>query len=478
MEVILAIAVLVGLIWGTVLLTRGGLLAGCLAVLLAGCCFGHAFYHLPVGPIPLTLDRVLLAALLGAYVFWRYQGWSESRPLGWAEWALGVFFLVLVASTFLHDWRYDDNAPLAHLLFFYLMPLALYWVARESRLSERGLWVMLFGFALFGIYLGMTAVAEANAQWWAVFPRYIVYAENREFFGRGRGPFLNPVACGYYQAVGLFAAMLLWPRAGRWGRATLVAVFLVFGLGIFYTLTRSVWLGAMLGAMLIVMVRMPRSWRVPAIVGVLLLGTLVATTQWDRIMAFKRDEALSAREAAESVKLRPILAQVAWNMFLDRPLFGCGYGQYRAVHVDYLSDRSTDLPLSKARPYVQHNVFLALLTETGLIGMGLFLVILALWSRNAYRLWRTAMAAEGARALGLFYLAMMAYYLANAMFQDLSLMPQANMLLFFLAGITEAAWAQFGLAGHRSSSPVKRLTSDASQRFVQPADDAVGPSFS
>jgi len=214
--------------------------------------------------------------------------------------------------------------------------------------------------------------------------------------------------------------------------------------GIFCTLTRSVWLGTALGALTIVTLRVPRRWRAPLLGGVLLCGAVVVATQWDRIVAFKRDRALGAHEAAESIKLRPILARVAWNMFLDWPLFGCGYGQYPVAQIDYLSDHTTDLPLGKARPYVQHNVFLALLTETGLVGMGLFVAVLGFWIADASRLWQCGTAGEGARGQGLFFLAMMGYYLANAMFQDLSLMPQANMLLFFLAGLTEGASIQFG----------------------------------
>jgi O-antigen ligase len=122
-------------------------------------------------------------------------------------------------------------------------------------------------------------------------------------------------------------------------------------------------------------------------------------------------------------------------MFLDRPLFGCGFGQYFPESRPYLSDRSTDLPLEKARPYVQHNVFLALLTETGLLGAGLYVALLALWGRNAWRLWRWDEAPLAMRQCGLLFLALLAVYLSNAMFHDLAIIPMVNMLLFFLAGV-------------------------------------------
>jgi O-antigen ligase len=124
-------------------------------------------------------------------------------------------------------------------------------------------------------------------------------------------------------------------------------------------------------------------------------------------------------------------------MFLDRPLLGCGYGQYTQEIPDYAEDRSTDLPLPKARPYVQHNVWLSLLTETGLAGMLLFTALLAMWARHAWSVQHNAAAPAWVRAEALLLLALLAAYSANAMFQDVSLIPMVHMLLFFMAGLSE-----------------------------------------
>jgi len=63
-EPLIAIALLVGVIWGAVVFVRGGLLAGGLAVLLAGTCFGYFAYHAPTEPVPLTSDRILWVLLM------------------------------------------------------------------------------------------------------------------------------------------------------------------------------------------------------------------------------------------------------------------------------------------------------------------------------------------------------------------------------------------------------------------------------
>jgi O-antigen ligase len=179
-------------------------------------------------------------------------------------------------------------------------------------------------------------------------------------------------------------------------------------------------------------------------------------------MAFKRDEGLSAQEAAESVNLRPILAVVAWNMFLDRPLLGCGFGHYRDEFVAYLDDRTTELPLEKARPYVQHNVFLAQLAEIGVAGAGLFVALLAAWLIDAWRLWRSPSAPLWARQQGLLFLATIGSYLPNAMFHDLSIIPMVNMALFFLAGLTSglSREAQAAASAIGASSPRVQPSSD------------------
>src|SRR4029079_4464899 len=110
-----------------------------------------------------------------------------------------------------------------------------------------------------------------------------------------------------------------------------------------------------------------------------LLGSLTLASAagllvgWEHFSAFKRDKDVSVEDMACSARLRLILAALAWQMFLDRPLLGCGFGQYVDEAPNYLSDRTTDLPLEKGRPYIQHNVFLGLLTETGIVGLGLFM---------------------------------------------------------------------------------------------------------
>ena len=204
-------------------------------------------------------------------------------------------------------------------------------------------------------------------------------------------------------------------------------------------MTRSVWMGAGLGLVLIVGLGMPSNWRVPVLGAAVLLAGVFAAANWEQFVAFKRDKNLTARETADSVTLRPVMARVAWLMVLDRPLWGCGFDQYIPEHKNYLADRSTELVLEKSRTYSSHNLLFGIVTETGLVGLGLFLALLALWGYDAWLLWRAVEAPLWVRQQGLFFLAVLSAYLVNGMFHHIALIPMSNMLLFFVAGMNAAA---------------------------------------
>jgi hypothetical protein len=516
MEFLALIFGLAGLIWGTVLLKRGGLLAGCLAVLLAGACFSVEFFKLQLGPIPLTIDRLLFLILIGQYLVWRRFGWTDPKPLSKPEIVLCLFMAVLAVSTFSADYSVKNYQPVAWLIIFYLMPFGLYWIARQSSFSvsfrsakaanfreaKGDLVIWLFvSLAVFGIYLAITSLAEHYELTWAIFPRYIVDTAARadaEFVGRARGPFLHPIGNGIALAICFAASLMLWPQIGRgqshfregeapaepneiptkstsfaarreprppaflqyrFGQLLLIPLFLLFAAAIYVTLTRSVWMGGAFVLALIVGLALTWNWRMPLFLGGLLVAVAVSVSQWDRLVAFKRDKNVDASKTAESAELRPVLARIAWNMFLDRPLMGCGYAQYGQEHVNYLSDRSTEVVLEKGRGYIQHNVAFSLLTETGLLGLGLFLALSGLWAFDAWSLWRSPSAPLPVRQMGLLTIAALGVYFINGMFHDVSVVPLANMTLFFLAGVTEGLHARVpvnprrvGIA-HQSETP-------------------------
>src|SRR5436305_7183380 len=197
MPAILLVCTLAGALLVAALLVRGGVWAGCLAILLAASCFGHEFFFVPTYPIPLTADRALLLGLILQYVIHRRIGRNVPKPMRGADWPLLGLIGVVLLSTFTHDWRFKNNWPAAQALFCVLIPSTLYWIARQSPMTRRHVAWLLGGLAVFGLYLSFTAYCEVRGLWSAVFPRYIAEGIlHPEYFGRGRGPYMDPTANG------------------------------------------------------------------------------------------------------------------------------------------------------------------------------------------------------------------------------------------------------------------------------------------
>jgi len=418
-------------LWLACMLQRGGPLTGCLLVVLCGSCLGHPFFHLSI----LTLDRALWALVCGLYVWQRGRQGLDLRGLTVADLLVLGLLAVLGLSTLSHDWRYEEAQPVSRWLFLYLMPAGLYWIARHTPVSVTAMRNLAIGCALFGLYLALTAIAEAAGRHGLVFPRYIVSTEFPEFLGRGRGPFLNPSANGIYMGTCLAGLVALVPQSTprqRIGLGLLALILLAGGLA---TLTRCVWLGMILSMLLLLWLNLPfrKSIGVTFLVGS--LAVMVLAVGWQNLVAFKRDKNVSVSEMKESAKLRPMLAAVAWQIFCEHPIAGVGFGQYKQADQGAIAQRTRDLPLDKVRPYHQHNVVLSLLTETGLLGTLPYLALLGVWSRTAMQLWRRIDIPWWLRQTSLLYLVCLTNYLANGMFQDVALIPLVNSLLFLVAGL-------------------------------------------
>jgi hypothetical protein len=162
--------------------------------------------------------------------------------------AILVWIAGLTLNTLSHDWRAMDNSPLSRLLFFNLLPVTVYFLARSYKTKIADLRIITLVLGGFGIYLALIALAEFSEFYAVIFPRYIVNSEESEFWGRGRGPFLNPVSNGIFLSVCLCCCWMWWPRINRLGKFGLIMVAALFSAGCFTTLTRSVWLGFVVGA--------------------------------------------------------------------------------------------------------------------------------------------------------------------------------------------------------------------------------------
>lgn len=415
---------------------------GVVAVLIFGSVLGHSFYHVNAGGLPVTIDRLFLMALLALSTILVIHKRETWRSFNRSDIVLGLFLAVLTYNTFSSDWQYRDKQPLGQLVFNYFVPLGVYFLARNFSGNGQSFRIFNGGLMVLAAYLAVIAICEVRGWHGLIFPRYIVESTETEFFGRGRGPFLNPVACGIYQMIGLCCGMVWWTRVSWLLRGGLMIYAAVLLAGIFATLTRSVWLATAMTLVLYVWVNSDWRWRGFYLAAAPIALILIVLVAGDRFNSFKRDKNVTAAEMSESIELRPLLAMVATEMILEKPLWGHGFRQYSKTRTEYHFKQTTEAPLQKVLPYVQHNLFLSYAVDIGLIGLLVYLMALGTWITLSVKLWFAKPYAWQkrpvpwhTRQIGFLSLAFLIAFIFNGMFHDVSVVPMLHHLLFALVGM-------------------------------------------
>jgi O-antigen ligase len=439
MEILIFFACATVCVWALVgIRVIGGLnfrllpLAG-MGVLITECVFGYNFFNFQAGPLPLTLDRIVLLGLLGSWGIQYLRQRERLHAFNAVDWTIIAILGFLLLNVLTHDWKYKNSLPVSRLLFFYLLPSALYFVMRFAKIGAAELKLISLSFAGLAVYLAITAIAETREINSLVFPRYIM--EPGEFYGRGRGPLLNPVINGMLMSVGCCCLWMGWANGKTNHRILIVALTGLISLGIFFTYTRSVWLAFVACAALFIFYpadRKTKSWLwLTSIILLVFSFPFVG----EKLFSFKRDKAVTQTQMELSAKLRPMFIEVAGLMFQDRPILGCGFGHYAREKYAYLKDAHARQPLVMTRMYMQHNVLLAYLTETGLLGLGFLLAMITAMTRQAWKLWQDRNFDLPIRLFGLLSIAVLLNYGINGMFHDVSIIPLCNLLLFFAIAI-------------------------------------------
>jgi hypothetical protein len=427
---------LVGAIWGAILVFRMPLLLGALAMVVVGAGFGYPFLAFLVGGTHWTLDRVLLPLLIVAFIVQRQQGATDPKPWGRSEWVIAALLTWLGVSLFTHDFRLvfgQTATPLWRWTTAYCIPVLLYWIVRQSHYGARQMGWMHTVLLLFGIYLAATGICEVMHWWALVFPKHIADPTVGIHFGRARGPMVTSVSYGLYLGAGFLCLWATRDRLGRYQWLVFPPLVLLELVGLYYSYTRSCWLGAGLGTSLILVLSLRGRMRTVTVTGLAVGFSLLLVTKMDNILAFRREQSAAiARDSAES---RLSFAYLSWAMFKDSPVWGAGFGQFPVAKLPYLSDR-VDLPLQSVRGLVHHNTFLSLLTETGIVGLALFVAMLLVWGHHAWLLYRHDATPPWARRQAVLFLGVLGLYACQLAFHELSYSTIDNCLVFYLAGAT------------------------------------------
>lgn len=407
---------------------------------IATACFSYFFWREGVpfagGTLNITIDRLLI---LGIAIIAMIGLLIGRLPYKYSPGVLKIMTLLLIFFTisFLQS-GYKSIAevtPHFRLIGGYYFPfIALvltYFAVNDEPQIKKICWF----FMLFGAYLTLTAWAEYFKIWSIVFPKYIVDPELGIHWGRARGPFLVSASLGITLVFCFFNNLYLAHHTQGATRIIIYLLNLAMLPAIFFTQTRSVWLAMII--CIFTWLKLNRHLRsrgamtMAVLAGLLIIGSIF----WTNILS--RERRHGGITEPYPIYARFGLAKMTWQLFKDHPLTGVGFGHFRDYAIQYAQDPSSKYIKWGSR-LMEHNNFLSILAECGLIGLVLYVIMLVMIFRYSLRLYRRIPPnADGwvSRELVVLYWMLLIDYLVDGMFRETSVDPFNNGLFFAFTGL-------------------------------------------
>jgi putative inorganic carbon (HCO3(-)) transporter len=322
-------------------------------------------------PGPLSPDRLLFVGAIVS-VLLRSPPVAFRPPLriSGAHCLLALALIYALLSAFVAGTLLDRGGFLLILDTFGILPFLTFLVAPVAFSTAAHRRVLLGTLVALGAYVGLTVLFDMAQLDALVFPRYILDPNAGLHPGRGRGPFVDPVACGlalYTCAVACGIAIASWKTRSM--RAVAVGVGLLCAVGAFLSLERSVWIGAVAGtATAMLAIRGLRRYFVAVVVAVAV--TIVATLT---LIPGLSERVADRANDRGTLWDRRNLDRAGLNMVKARPLTGFGWGGFLEYGEDFF-EQSPDYPLTASKGIGLHNTPLTYAVELGLIGLTLWLL--------------------------------------------------------------------------------------------------------
>jgi len=285
-----------------------------------------------------------LLALIGETMF----GKRELR-FAWPEGGLLIAFLAAAALSCLTalwpGYAAQNVGDLAKMIltFFFLLNCA------NSERRLRGvMWIMVIG----GLFPALGTLKN--------------YLAGNMYEGRAAwiGIFANPNEVAYALVILVPLAVYLATPRGWWVRLVVSAVLVLFAAAVYVTFSRGglIALGAVIA---LIGWRKKNKWMLGLTVIVLAAGALFASRYWSR------GEDFSQLNGDVTVNQRLATTQAGFDMFLDHPLTGVGFGCSVVAWPLYAPEG-----VYSRGALVTHNTFIQALSETGLAGFVPFVLLI------------------------------------------------------------------------------------------------------
>lgn len=269
-----------------------------------------------LGPMAFSMSELNLLLILPVFVL-------RQRPLrfGPTFWP-AAFYLAACTLSSLASWRSTSLATLIQIVMYLMITVMVFTSFVKDPQDFRFLLYCLVGV---GVVLGVAVITSRSG-----------YVLNLHKNGVGSS----------LAAVSIVNAELWFGAKRGWRRWALAASMALIAAGLFFSLSRGAWLGAMCGIFTLLVLR--RQFQIVARLSIVLIPLVIIcwnvlpTDAREYVTGFDRSENLNIRARYDSV-------EIAWKYFEQSPWIGAGAGL--------------------RKEYDATNLLGLTLAETGLLGM-------------------------------------------------------------------------------------------------------------
>jgi len=388
----------------------------------------------------LDIPRLMFVFLWLIFLLEVILGHRRLLPTG----AIGTVMLIVMGAILLSMIMISHKRSTRPLLNAYVIPYAMFAVSKNIFTSRRAVDKFILWLSVpLAFYFPMTSIFEHFRINSLLFPRYIgqpvVGDMEVDWGGRASGTFINPAVTGLAM-VGIYVMALysLSKMKSAFARTYAFVISAITPVGVFFTYTRSVYV-AFAGSLLILAVCSKRL-RLVSIILLVAMG-LAVLGNWSNMTSANREQ--GGVGDVTTAQSRMVILYASLQMIRDSPIVGCGFDRFVKEGAPYVAEvRQTVLGYKAswiAESCNQHNQFVSIFTEIGLMGFAPFVILYVLILRLLWKA-RKVEAEEYDREFVVMVWAVMAGYIAVIMFIEPRWYEFMNVLPFMLLGIISGGY--------------------------------------
>jgi O-antigen ligase len=388
-------------------------------------------YH-ALGLFTLTPDKVLFLCIVLRFVHAAVNDRLRSIPFSGTEVCMFLFAILCTVSYCQAnpDAGLEGFKWLSTLLNLIVYPFGLYLLVKKTRFDTAQTIWLLRAIACIGIYLAFTATFEHFGINALVFPKYIMDPSVGIQFGRARGPMVGSNPMGEWLVVVYLAICLVLPFARRVSRVLLYGLMLLVTMGIYFTLTRGVWLSFAIVVILTAMSGGKFGTQSRVLILLVLVSFFAGVGSK---FSFQGETLFSRRQ--NTIDYRMSNNETTYKMGMANFLTGVGYGKFMSNWTKYFGSKEKELTVDLTDG--NHNTYLGLFADLGFPGVALYVALFGFILKDCIRIRKSVGLRSGfGRNLALSSIGLVAVTLWEAMSGDMRFDPTLNTVTFLFVGIT------------------------------------------